>query len=304
MTLESDQCRGGRVPTRVVDALQSVRVQPGLLGETFLGYAGELEVRTDALNGADNHAPIKSTSQCDLQGLKHTGMGFSSAIPSRMSKTPDEKRDILRSFMRERDLKVARWAKSAAVSANSLYNFLNGHSDDLDPRTYAKLARAAEVPVWRLTGDQPEPPSPTSIWVVGQVEAGAFREAVEWDQSSWYSIDVPVPVRFRRLAKALEMRGQSMNLEYPEGAIVIWVDMLDARPPVHGDHVIAYSYAKDGTIEATVKELRVEHGRRWLWPRSTSPEHQSPVNVDDPGEGVDRIEIKGLVLGGYKPRIM
>lgn len=224
-------------------------------------------------------------------------------MPARMARTADERREILRTFMRDRGLKPARWAKDAGVAANSLYNFLNEHSDNLDPRTYAKLARVAEVPAWKLSGDEPEPPSPTSIWVVGQVEAGAFREAVEWDQSSWYAIDVPVPHRFRRLAKALEMHGPSMNLEYPEGSIVIWVDMLDARPPINGDHIIAYSHANDGTIEATVKELRIEHGKRWLWPRSTNPEHQAPVNVDEPGDGVDHIEIKGLVLGGYKPRI-
>jgi SOS-response transcriptional repressor LexA len=220
-----------------------------------------------------------------------------------MDRTPDEKREILRAFMKSRGLKVARWAKSAGVNENSVYNFLNGHSDGLDLRTYAKLARAEEVPVWRLSGDQPEPPSPTSLWVVGLVEAGAFREAVEWDQSLWYAVDVPVPDRFRRQAKALEVRGTSMNLEYPEGSIVVWVDQLDFRPAVNGDHVIVYSYAPDDAIEATVKELRVVEGKRWLWPRSSDPAHQAPVEAENPPANVARIEIKGIVLGGYRPRV-
>lgn len=219
-----------------------------------------------------------------------------------MASTPDELRDILRRFIKERGLKIARWAKDSGVSANSIYNFLNGHSDAMDLRTYAKLARTSGVPVWKLSGEMPEPPSPTSVWVVGQVEAGAFRDALEWDRTLWYSVDVPVPDRFRRQAKGLEVRGPSMNLEYPDGSIAIWVDLLDARPAIDGDHVIVYRYASDDTIEATVKELRIVDGRRWLWPRSNDPAHQAPLELD--GDASVRVELRGLVIGGYKPRVI
>lgn len=230
-------------------------------------------------------------------------MCFSVGMRRRMERTADERRQILRDFIQERGLKIARWAKDSGVDKNSIYNFLNDHSQGLDPRTYAKLARTAEVPAWKLSGDMPEPPSPTSVWVSGHVEAGAFREAVEWDRSRWYSVDVPVPERFRRLAKALEIRGSSMDLEYRPGSIVIWVDFLDFRPPRHDDHVIVYSYRRDGQIEATVKELRIDgEGKRWLWPRSTRPEHQSPVDCDNPPEDVENIEVKGIVIGDYRVR--
>jgi len=219
-----------------------------------------------------------------------------------MARTPDERRNLLRAFINERGLKVARWAKDSGVAANSLYNFLNEHSDALDLRTYGKLARTAEVPIWRLSGDQPEPASPTSVWVCGFVEAGNFREAIEWDPSRWYAVDVPIEDRFRKVAKALEVRGPSMNLDYPERSIVIWVDVLDARAPRHLDHVIVYAYAQDDTIEATVKELRVVDGKRWLWPKSNHPEHQLPLDLDSPGDHVARIEISGLVVGDYRPR--
>lgn len=220
-----------------------------------------------------------------------------------MDKTPDERRELLRSFIKERNLKIARWAKDSGVSGNSVYNFLNGHSEALELITYRKLARTAEVPVWRLNGDPPELPTPTTTFVVGHVEAGAFREAIEWDRSLWYSVDVPVPDRFRRVAKALEVRGPSMNLEYKPGAIVIWVPMLDARPPRDGDHVIVYAYRRDDGIEATVKELRVTNGRRWLWPRSDDPAHQQPVDLENPGDDIQSIEIVGLVIGDYRQRL-
>lgn len=221
-----------------------------------------------------------------------------------MAKTPDDRRELLRAFMKERGLKVAAWAKRAGVSANSLYNFLNGHSDALEHITYGKLARVEQVPVWRLNGDPPEVPGPTPLWVVGHVEAGMFREAIEWDNSLWYSVDVPVPPRFRKLAKALEVRGPSMNLEYPDGSIVIWIDVLDARPIQDGDHVVAYAHCHDDTIEATVKELRVVNGKRWLWPKSSDPAFQAPIDLDAPGDGIRDVEVKGIVLGGYKPRLI
>jgi SOS-response transcriptional repressor LexA len=221
----------------------------------------------------------------------------------RVARTPDEKREILRTFMREHGLKPASWAKRSAVAANSLYNFLNGHSEGLDERTYGKLARTAEVPIWRLTGEQPEPPSPTTVWVSGHVEAGAFREAIEWDGSLWYPVDVPVPTRFRGKAKALETRGTSMNLVYPPGSVVLWVDVLDFRPPRDGDRVVVYAYRSGGEIEATVKELRIDGTNRWLWPRSDDPLHQAPINPTAPGDELTSVEIKGIVIGSYKPEV-
>lgn len=228
------------------------------------------------------------------------GAGF---MHRRMERTEDERREILRVFINDGGLKIARWAKQAGVDKNSIYNFLNHHSHGLDPRTYAKLARAAEVPVHRLTGEMPDPPSPTAIWVAGHVQAGNFREAVEWDRSRWYPVDVPVPDRFRKLAKALEVRGSSMNLEYRPGDIIIWVDMLDFRPPRQDDHVVVYTERTDGQIEATIKEYRVDpSGKRWLWPRSDDPEHQLPLDLDSLPDGVTSVIVKGIVIGDYRIR--
>lgn len=222
-----------------------------------------------------------------------------------MDRTPDDRRNILRAFMAERGLKPARWAKAAGVSANSIYNFLNGDSEALSPLTYGKLARVEEVPVWRISGDEPEQPSPTAVWVVGEVRAGVFVDAIERDPSLWYAVDVPVAPRFRKMAKALEVRGTSMNRDYPDGSIVIWVDMLNARAPRNLDHVIVYAHHHDGTIEATVKELRIsEDGRRWLWPKSHDPAFQQPVDLDKPGDEISHVEIAGLVIGDYRPRII
>lgn len=239
-----------------------------------------------------------------MQAPFHTAICYEPIKRRRMERTPDERREILREFIKERGFKIARWAKDSGVDKNSIYNFINGHSQALDLRTYAKLARGAAVPLHRLTGDMPEPTRPVPIWVVGYLQAGQFREAIEWDRSRWYEVDVPVPERFRRMAKALEIRGDSMNLEYPPGSVAIWVDMLDSRPARHGDHVVVYAYRADGKIEATVKEFRLDGMTKWLWPRSSDPAHQAPIDLDNPPEGIETVEIKGLVIGGYRPRIV
>jgi len=58
----------------------------------------------------------------------------------------------------------------------------------------------------------------------------------------------------------------------------------------------------DGSVEATVKELRIEDEKQWLWPRSLHPEHQTPIDIEEPGDDVANIEIAGVVVGGYRPR--
>lgn len=275
----------------------------GQFSQSFLGEPGVSQGGAEPFNSVINHAALKSISECNYQEANHTGICISVAKMCRMEKTPDQKRDILRKFMADNGLKTARWAKAAGVDKNSIYNFLNGHSQSLEFRTYAKLARAAGVPTTLLTGDPPDVAASSAIPVVGYVQAGAWQEAVEWETSDWTYIDVPIPDRFVRRAKSLQVRGRSMDLEYPDGSYITYVDMLDFRSPIDGDHLVVYAYHHDGRIEATLKELRVVDGKNWLWPKSSQPEFQAPVNLDDPGDGVADIEIKGIVIGGYKPRI-
>lgn len=308
MILQSAQRGGCRIPIVAVNASKGIAVQTSPIGEVHGGNALRFEGGADALDEVCNHGLHKSTCGCAFQGQKHSPKCFFFATRLRVERTPDQKRETLRAFMAERSkpgekFNVQRWAKDAGVSKNTLYNFLNGHTEAMDHFTYRKLARAAGVPVHVITGEAPDVPPPTGIAVSGYVEAGYFREAVEWDASKWYAVDVPVPPRFRSLAKALEVKGPSMNKEYPEGSVVVWIDQLDFRPARDGDHVIVYAYSHDDQIEATVKELRVAGGKRWLWPMSHHPDYQQPVNTDTPPDSVREIVIQGIVLGGYKPRI-
>lgn len=142
--------------------------------------------------------------------------------------------------------------------------------------------------------DQPIPL--VTIYVIGAVQAGIYKEAIEWNGDEWYSLTVPInDDRFPDIERfGLEVRGNSMNLLYPEGTIVLVVRFNDiGRKPNPGERVVVLRRSKTGGYEATLKEYqRDERGRHILWPRSTDPEFQAPFVLGG-------AELP--VSGGYEP---
>jgi repressor LexA len=274
------------------------------LGETCFGDCLSGNKGSGPVDGALDHEPIGNTSRYVSQHQNHTMMGFDAATSGVMAITSDQRREALRRLMLERGIRPKEWAIRAGANPNSIYNFLNGHSKSLNHETYVALAKAEKLPLWRLTGDTPELPSPTSVWVSGEVQAGEWREAVEWDSSLWYAVDVPLATRFRQQARALQVSGRSMDLLYQPGDVILWVSCYDFREPKNLDRVVVYSHRKDGMIEATVKEYREEATGRWLWPRSSDPTFQAPVNLFDLGSMVESVEIVGVVVGSYRAEIL
>lgn len=117
------------------------------------------------------------------------------------------------------------------------------------------------------------------VFVRGDVQAGVWREAIEWEGSEWYSITTPSDDRFPGLERfGLEVRGASMDRLYPEGTIVIVVRFSDlARGPETGERVVCLRRSGTGEFEATIKQYELDpRGRHLLWPRSTDPEFQQP----------------------------
>lgn len=139
------------------------------------------------------------------------------------------------------------------------------------------------------------------LFVVGNVAAGVFSEQWRWDESRWEAftgrpdVDAPLKDRF-----GLEVRGDSMNLVYPEGTILecVWYFGNEVIPD--GKRVIVQRTHRDGTLEATVKELiRDEDGVEWLVPRSSNPVHQA-FRGDEPGPGITRVEIIARVVASTR----
>lgn len=137
------------------------------------------------------------------------------------------------------------------------------------------------------------------IPVVGEVQGGAFRMAYEFppEERSAIPISADAYPAYRGVQlRALKVTGPSVNELYPDGTFVIVVSAADTdvRP---GDKVVVFR-RQGGLCESTIKEVRVEDGRVVLHPRSTHPDHQEPIYLED--EDQDGPEIAFVVIGSYK----
>lgn len=142
--------------------------------------------------------------------------------------------------------------------------------------------------------------------VLGAVEAGIWVDAMEWPVPDQYEIRVPKEPRAKN-PFALLVKGQSMNLEFPEGSHVICVDIHAFwRDIKSGDFVVVERRSHD-QVEATVKQIRIdESGQRWLWPRSSHPDHQMPIRLPSPDQaeaeqnGATEIHLRAIVIAAHK----
>lgn len=160
----------------------------------------------------------------------------------------------------------------------------------------------------------------STIHVMGDVQAGVWREAVQWAPVDWFTITVPADSRFPGVERfGLLVRGDSMDKVYPDGTIVIVVRYSDiGRGPFPGERVVVMRRSATGSeFEATLKEyLRDARGRHLFWPRSNDPDYQQPLIVEGTDIVTDRrfpeqieakpsageeVTVSALVLGSYKP---
>lgn len=238
------------------------------------------------------------------------------AITTAMAKrgtTGDKDRRALLAFMDARGLNPADWSRKAGVSSSSIYNFIHGRSESLHSTTMRRLANAANVPVSAITGELATSPTLSfpAIEVRGSVNAGTWREAAEWPRDDWETMYVPVAKPYKDSVFGLKVEGPSMNQVYPEGTILVCVSLYDYGAELASlDRVIVHRSAPDGSVEATVKEMKVDaNGRVWLWPRSDHPAHQQPIPLPkNPSDGLEILEADGtivqvvaIVIGSYRP---
>lgn len=134
------------------------------------------------------------------------------------------------------------------------------------------------------------------IRVVGEVQAGVWREAIEWPPEDQDEIAVLTPPEYRNLVmSAYVVRGSSMNLYYPSGThVVIASTIANGIAPKNGSKVLVSRRNTDGQYEATLKEYVISpDGKVWLWPRSDDPQHQEPIPYTD-GD-TEEVTVTGIV---------
>lgn len=145
-----------------------------------------------------------------------------------------------------------------------------------------------------------EPARGARVPVVGQIAAGDWLESPEWAKDDWQYLDVRLPAKYENVpVHGLFVRGDSFNMVYPDGSYVFVVPLKhSAGSPKHGDVVVAVRRDEDGTFETTLKEVVINGNHKWLWPRSTSPEHQMPLRFTGGSKRTAEVTIEGVVIGG------
>ena len=143
---------------------------------------------------------------------------------------------------------------------------------------YARFFRVK--PEWLLYGKQDTATVVElgpRLFVVGEVAAGVFKEAWKKPEDDWEAFtgrpNVRTPMKHRF---GLLVSGDSMDLVYPDGTILECADYFGDEPIASGKRVIVQRTKRDGTIEATVKELVRAHRIRCI--RLSAATSQGPAS--------------------------
>lgn len=173
---------------------------------------------------------------------------------------------------------------------------------------FCALTHVSEA--WLLTGRDEKKaagkPTFSTIPIMGQVQAGVWKEAFEWEDERVF-VSVPVGAHSNSNPYALTVRGDSMNLVYQDGDILIVVPLREFLGKLeNGRKVIVERRKSDGIVEATVKELSIVKGRAELLTRSLNPKWPKSINIHWPYTDAQKfetetVEIKGVVIGLYRP---
>lgn len=204
-------------------------------------------------------------------------------------------------FRKKRGLTQAQLAAIVEVEQPTVQRWERGMREP----TIAKLKEIADalgVSLSDLLAEDVIVPVGPRLYVKGEVAAGAWKEAVEWSESDWQHFsgrsDVKADLQHRF---GLRVVGDSMNLLYPEGAIVECVSLFGRAEASPGRRVVIVRRNVQNQFEATVKELvEGEDGKLWAVPKSTNPAHR-PFCLSEPEDGIIETRITAVVVGSYRP---
>lgn len=205
----------------------------------------------------------------------------------------------------------AEVADAVGIARSTLTAYEKGH-DKPGRDTLIALADYYGVSMDAILSNSPTiaPIHTTQIEVRGDVQAGVWREAIEWPQADWYAITVPLDVAFAGLHRyGLLVKGDSMDKVFPDGSIAVVINLVDlGRMPKTGEIAVVVQRSKTSNeFEATVKAVQVlDSGEIILWPQSTNPDFATPIRIK-PGEcdhdaGMPDVFIQALVVASYRPK--
>lgn len=136
-----------------------------------------------------------------------------------------------------------------------------------------------------------------SVMIKGLVQAGNWVEHPELPQDDWAEIRITPVAEYPGIAlHACRVRGPSMNRIYPDGTILVWVDIIDTmETPVSGKRYIVRRVRNDGAeYETTVKTYIENASGKWLIAESDDPEYQGAIRLSEGAN--DQVVILGRVV--------
>ena len=183
---------------------------------------------------------------------------------------------------------VTRWENGAVPAGDKL----------------AQIAALAGVDLSDLIGADFEAAPPLNkLWVKGEVQAGVWKEAWEWEPDDWQPyqggahVETSADRRF-----GLVVVGESMNEVYPPGTILDCVHLIGGLEDIRDKQnvIVVRKKFTDG-CEATVKQFRHLDGKFWLVPRSNHPAFQTAIEIGNEDPDIEETVVIAVVRGSYKP---
>lgn len=209
----------------------------------------------------------------------------------------------IRLARRSMGLNQADFAKQLGVNQATVSRWESGTTPDF--ASLGRIAKLTNVDMKALVNAELNPVnSGPQLFIKGEVAAGVWRDAFEWDRSDWMPyyggahIDYPVEARF-----GLVVAGESMNEVYPPGTILDCVSCIHAGIDKvnSGQRVIVLRRKVTGEVETTVKEYLETDDGAWLVPKSRNPAFQQPIPLHNADQEIDETIILAVVKGSYRP---
>jgi hypothetical protein len=160
--------------------------------------------------------------------------------------------------------------------------------------------------------DGVRPTKKSWLLVNADVEAGVWREQVEWGPEDWFEIQIEPSDNAIRGVFGAVVKGRSMEKVLPPGTILRCEDVIFGLSDYNdGDYAIV-ERVRHGLTEITCKRLSRKIDGSWeLRAESYQPEFQDPIYLGNPVEpeaakrfridGDEEVRVRALVIDAYLP---
>jgi SOS-response transcriptional repressor LexA len=169
-------------------------------------------------------------------------------------------------------------------------------------KTYARAFRVS--PSWLMFGQRAQLDSAVrevlAVPLMGVVAAGAFQD-IDFKPNDGAVVPAMVhPIVHASAQYAVKVQGPSVNLRIPDGMYAICAPLESFPGGAKHGTLVHVERHRAGLVEHTIKELRKERTGVVLWPVSSHPEHQEPIDPSAPEDGT-AVFIRGVVIGKFEP---